>query len=118
MTITTTSTKAVYQGNGATTTWPFTFLIPNDDSITVTLVLISSGDETVLAPSVFSVSGLGVPAGGIVTYPLSGSPLAATYKIVVERFVPELQNTDLVNEGGAYPADIEDALDYLTMMSQ
>lgn len=118
MTITTTSIKAVAQGNAATTTWPFTFLIPTLDDITVTLVLLSSGDETVLAPSLFTVTGLGDPAGGSVEYPLTGSPLSALYDIVVERFVAETQETDLVNQGGAYPADIEDALDYLTMITQ
>src|SRR3954471_21730108 len=118
MTLTTSSIKAVAQGNAATTSWPFTFIIPTLDDIVVTLVLISSGDETVLAPSTFTVTGLGVSTGGTVTYPLSGSPLSALYKIVVERFVPDLQETDLVNQGGAYPADIEDALDYVTMITQ
>lgn len=118
MTLITQSTKAVAQGNGATVTWPFTFLIPASDDLTVTLVDVASGNPTVLAPSVYTVTGFGDPLGGVVTYPLSGSPLTSATYIVVERFVPEVQETDLTNQGAVYPADIEDALDYLTMITQ
>ncbi len=118
MTLTTTSVKSVAQGNGATTVWPYAFLVPAETDLVVTLVEISSGNPTVLAPSVFTVTGIGNPAGGAVTYPLSGPPLAATFDIVVERLVPDVQETDLVNQGGVYPQDIEDALDYLTMITQ
>lgn len=118
MTISNTSTKAVAQGNNATTVWPFDFLIPAQADLIVTLVTLASGDENVLTPSLYSVTGFGDPDGGSVTYPLSGSPLSPLYDIVVERFMPEVQETDLTNQGGAYPADIEDALDYLTMICQ
>jgi hypothetical protein len=118
MTLTTTSVKAVAQGNGATTVWPYTFLVPAETDLVVTLVEISSGNPTVLAPSVYTVTGIGDPVGGAVTYPLSGSPLAMTFDIVVERLVPDVQETDLTNQGGVYPQDIEDALDYLTMITQ
>lgn len=118
MTLITQSTKAVAQGNGATTTWPFGFLIPASDDLTVTLVDVTSGNPTVLAPSVYTVTGFGDPLGGVVTYPLSGSPLTSATYIVVERFVPDVQETDLTNQGAVYPQDIEDALDYLTMITQ
>lgn len=118
MTLVTQSTKSVAQGNGATTTWPFDFLIPALGDMIVTLVDIASGNQTTVAPVNFSVTGLGNAAGGSVTYPLSGSPLTSATQIVVERFVPDVQQTDLTNQGAVYPADIEDALDYLTMITQ
>ncbi len=118
MTLATTSTKAVAQGNGANTTWPFTFLIPAMDSIVVSLVDIASGNITVIAPAYFSVTGLGNPTGGAVTYPLSGSPVAATSYVVVQRTVSETQETDFTLQGAVYPTDIEDALDYVTMICQ
>lgn len=118
MTLSTSSTKAVAQGNSATVTWPYDFIIPSETDLIVTLVDATTGDPTVLSPSVFSVTGIGDPNGGEVTYPLAGSPLTVATYIVVERFVPEVQETDLTNQGGAYPADIEDALDYLTMICQ
>lgn len=118
MTLTNQSTKAVALGNNATTVWPYTFPIPDQSALTVTLVDVASGNPTVLSPVNYTVTGLGTSGGGTVTYPLSGSPLAPTSYIVIERFVDEVQGTDLVNQGGAYPEDIEDALDYLTMQVQ
>lgn len=118
MTLSTQSSKVVAQGDGANTTWPFSFIIPSADDIVVTKVTLSNGDEVVLDPTVFSVTGFGDPNGGSVEYPLSGTPLSALYDLVIERIVPDVQETDLVNQGGAYPQDIEDALDYLTMITQ
>src|SRR6185295_11478963 len=115
MTLTNQSTKAVALGNNATTVWPYTFPIPSQASLVVTLVDVASGNPTVLAPVSYSVTGLGSDIGGTVTYPLSGSPLTPATYIVIERFVAEVQETDLTNQGGAYPEDIEDALDYITM---
>src|SRR6266404_54734 len=118
MTLTTLSIKAVAQGNSATTVWPFTFLIPALADLVVTLVDVVSGNQTVVNPVNYSVTGLGNSGGGSVTYPLSGLPITAATKIVVSRSVANLQQTDLTNQGGAYPADIEDALDYITMITQ
>lgn len=118
MTIETTAIKAVALGNGATTVWPFTFLIPDDDQVVITLVDVASGNETVVSPALYSVNGAGQPAGGNVTYPLSGSPLTSAYYFVIERVMPLEQETTLLNQGAALPAVIEDALDYLTMITQ
>lgn len=118
MTLITQSIKAVGQGDSANVTWPYAFLIPTQDDLVVTLVDVASGNPTVLAPVNYTVTGLGDPAGGAVTYPLSGSPLTVATYLVVERFVAEVQETDLTNQGGVYPQDIEDALDYLTMQTQ
>lgn len=118
MTIETTTIKAVAQGNGATTVWPYTFLIPAAADLVLTLVDVASGNPTVIPPASFTATGFGNEAGGTVTYPLSGSPLAATSYIVIERTLPLKQETDLVNQGGVYPQSIEDALDYLTMVTQ
>lgn len=118
MTIETTAIKAVALGNGATTVWPYTFLIPTLSDVIVTLVDVASGNETSLTPASFTISGLNSPVGGTVTYPLSGSPLTSATKIVIERALPLTQETDLLNQGGVYPQAIEDALDYLTMVTQ
>jgi microcystin-dependent protein len=118
MTITTTANKAVATGNSATTVWPFTFLIPEAGDLVVTLVDVASGNPTVLSPTLYTAAGLGVAGGGTVTYPLSGAPLTPLYYIVIERVLTETQETDLQNQGAVYPADIEAALDYLTMLVQ
>jgi hypothetical protein len=118
MTISTTSIKAVATGNSATTVWPFTFLIPNQASLIVSTVDVASGNQTTISPANYSVTGLGNAAGGSVTYPLSGSPLTSATQLVIQRAVPNTQSTSFINQGAAYPADIEAALDYLTMMVQ
>lgn len=118
MTLITQSTKAVAQGNGATVAWPFTFLIPAVEDLVLTLVDVASGNPTIISPVNYTVTGLGNANGGTVTYPLTGSPVPSTSYVVVERFVPDVQETDLTNQGAVYPADIEDALDYLTMITQ
>lgn len=118
MTISTTSIKAVATGNGATTVWPFGFLIPNQASLVVTLIDVASGNPTVVSPVNYSVSGLNNPAGGSVTYPLSGSPLTSATQIVIQRQVSNTQGTTFANQSATYPADIEAALDYVTMIAQ
>lgn len=118
MTITNTTNKAVATGNGATTVWPYTFIIPELGDLQVTLVDVASGNETIIAPVNYTVTGLNNPAGGTVTYPLIGSPLTSATDIVLQRLLTETQETDLQNQGAVYPADIEDALDYLTMLVQ
>jgi microcystin-dependent protein len=118
MTVETTAIKAVAQGNGATTNWPFTFIIPEDDQVVLTLVDVDSGNPTVIGPAFYTVNGAGNPAGGSVDYPLSGSPVTSDYYVVVERVLPLTQESDLVNQGGAYPATIEEMCDYLTMVAQ
>lgn len=118
MTIETTAIKAVAQGNGATTVWPFTFLIPDESQVVLTLVDVASGNETVIAPVNYTVTGAGLEAGGTVTYPLSGSPITSAYYLVIERVMPLEQEMSLQNQGAVLPAVIEEALDYLTMCLQ
>lgn len=118
MTIQTTAIKAVAVGNGAATVWPFTFLIPEESQLTLTLVDVASGNPTVIAPVNYTVTGEGNPAGGTVTYPLAGPALTSAYYIVIERVMPLEQQTTLLNQGAALPQVIEDALDYLTMVTQ
>lgn len=118
MTIETTSIKAVALGNGATTVWPYTFLIPAEADLVLTLVDVASGNPTVISPVNYTVTGIDSALGGTVTYPLSGSPLTSASYIVIERALPLKQETDLLNQGAVYPQVIEDALDYLTMVTQ
>lgn len=118
MTITTTSIKAVALGNGATTVWPFTFLIPAQNELVLTLVDAVTGNPTVISPVNYTVTGLNNANGGTVTYPLSGPPLTAASYIVISRSMPLKQETNLLNQSAVYPQAIESALDYLTMVTQ
>lgn len=118
MTISTTTASVTYTGNGATTSFAFSFLIPTG-GITVYKYTKSTLARTTLTLDVdYSVSGLDDPAGGTVTYPLSGSPLASTELIEIRRTVALTQATALSNQGPFSPDSIEDALDKLTELVQ
>lgn len=123
MTVASAAMKITYVGNGVTTVWPFTFIGVDADDITVTTVT-SAGVVTEVDPSLYSVS-LNAPAGtnpygvgGSVTYPLSGSPLAAPTTITIARSAPLVQDTSLANQGTLYQKVIEGVLDYLMLTVQ
>lgn len=117
MTIATTTNRAQWQGNGATTVFSFSFEI---DSVSeIVLVLTSpSGTITPISPSAYSVTGLGLPAGGSITYPLSGAPVAQGFTLTLTRIVSLQQLVDLVNQSNYYPDVVEGALDYLMQCIQ
>lgn len=116
MTIATTSNKAIWQGNGSTTVFSFSFEVGSISEIT--LYLTSGGSVTSIPSSSFSVSGLGSPSGGTITYPLSGSPIAQGTSLTLVRTVPLQQLTDLLNQSNYFPDAVEGALDYLMMAIQ
>jgi len=120
MTISTEVSKNQYTGNAATTVFAYTFKITDASHLGV--YIADDNDERVLPDPVlntdYTVSGVGDEGGGNVTYPISGSPLPSGYKITINRESPLLQPTDLENQGGYFAEVQEDALDYLTMITQ
>lgn len=118
-TVSTTASSVVYQGNGVTTVWSYSFPIPNagDVVIQVTNTTVTPPVVTTLTPSQYTITGLGTSTGGNVTYPISGSPIAAGYTLAISRIVPLVQTTSLCNQGATFCA-IESALDYLTYIAQ
>ncbi|MGA2937290.1 MAG: hypothetical protein ABSF52_09360 [Syntrophobacteraceae bacterium] len=118
--LTTTQSTVTYLGNGATTQFAYNFLVPAQSQMVVTLTNnnVSPAVVTTLSTSQYSVSGIGNATGGIVTYTVSGSPLASGWSITIQRVVPYQQNTSLTNQGAFYPQVVEAALDYLTMQCQ
>lgn len=117
MTISTTSNEVVAQGNGLTTSFDFSFPVPLASELFV-YYTDSTGAITLIPSSQYTVTGIGTANGGAVTYPLSGSPIATGTSLTIQRVVPYVQLTDLVNQSGYYPNVVENALDYLTMQTQ
>jgi hypothetical protein len=117
MTISTTVNKVIGQGNGATTAFSYSFLMPSAANAVVTFT-DAFGNQTVLSPSQYSLSGVGNPNGGTLNYPLSGSPMSAGQSITLQRILPFQQLTSLVNQSGFYPAVVEAAMDSLEMQIQ
>lgn len=117
MTVTTTSSSTTLSANSATTVWPYTFIIPDATSVVIT-VTDANGNPSIIAPANYTITGLGNSAGGSVTYPLSGSPLATGNTFTIARAVPYTQPTSIVNQDGFYPDVLEAALDNLEMQIQ
>lgn len=119
MTLEITNRIAIHTGNGATTVFPYGFPVLSASDMIVSLQDATTGLVTsVLNPSEYSVTGIGNPDGGTVTYPLSGSPLASTTKIIIERLVEYKQPLELNDYGGFYPESVERQLDHMEMQIQ
>lgn len=85
-----TRTEAV--GNGATVVFPFDFLCLEERDIQVSV------SDAILAPSQYSVSGLGQLQGGAVTFvtaPASGVPILMELSVVAARAIDYQDNGDL-----------------------
>ena len=120
MTISSSASAVTYQGNGATTSFPFAFPVADatDLVVTVTDNTVSPAVVTTLTSGQYSASGIGNPAGGAITYPLAGGALASGHALTIRRVVAYVQNTSIVNQGGFYPDVLEGALDFLTEQAQ
>ena len=106
--------KNVYTGNGATTVFPYTFALNQDDGEYVTVVTADeAGAET--AVTNFKVDTL----SRTVTYPYpAGEPLPEGSRIAIRRAVPMTQELNLENQGPFFAEDIETALDRIVMQVQ
>lgn len=118
MTINTTANRVVQIGNGVTTVWNYSFLIPDATEVVVQIADTVTGIVTTLLTSQYAITGIGNAAGGTVTYPNPGTALTATQTITISRILPVTQSTSLSNQGAFYPAVVETEFDYLTMVCQ
>jgi len=115
MTISTTTSKVGYNGNGVTTAFSVPFLFLANADLTVVL-LSSAGVETTLTLSThYTVTGAGNDSGGTLTMV---TPPAVGERLTILREVALTQETDYIS-GDSFPAEThERALDRLTMIDQ
>ena len=118
MTVSTTTNRASYSGNGSTTAFAYGFKIFADADLTVIIRTDSTGVETTKTLTThYTVSGAGSASGGNVTF-TSGNIPASGETIVILRELTLTQGTDYV-ANDPFPAEShEDALDRLTMITQ
>lgn len=117
MTINTQTNVVVAQGNGATNPFSYNFLIPLAADAEV-IYTDATGASTILNPAQYTITGIGNPNGGTVTYPIVGSPIASGTTLTIARILPLVQATTLSNQGNQYPTATEGALDYEMMALQ
>lgn len=114
MTVYVPENRAEFLGNGVTTQFDFGFRFFADSNIRVTRV-DADGLDTVLSAG-YVVAGAGSLNGGSVT--ITSPVLATGERLIVERILPAVQETDIRNQGRFFPEVHEDAWDYLTMLIQ
>jgi len=118
MTISSTTTKNSYSGNGSTVAFAYGFFIPASTDIQV-IVRSSTGTETVKAEGTgsanYGISGVGSASGGTVTFVTAPTN---TETVVLRRSTAKTQATDYV-ANDPFPAEThESALDKLTIIGQ
>jgi len=115
MTISSTTVKVSYSGNGSTTVFAYTFKILDDDEIQV-IIKSATGTETIKTKTTdYTVSGVGNSGGGNITFVVAPT---AVQTVVLRRSTVRTQETDYV-ANDPFPADShEEALDRITMISQ
>ena len=117
MTISSTTVKNSYSGNGSTTAFNYTFKIFADSDLQV-IIRSSTGTETVKTITThYTVAGAGNANGGSVTF-TSGNIPASGETVVLRRAVPQTQAIDYI-ANDPFPAEShEEGLDRATMTTQ
>ena len=115
MTISTTINKVSYSGNGATTTFAYTFKVFSATDLKV-YIRDASGTETLQTITThYTVSNVGNASGGNVDFV---TPPSGTDKVIIQRVLPLTQTFDYVLND-PFPSDShEDGLDKLTLQIQ
>jgi len=115
MTVSSSTSRVSYSGNGSTTAFSVTYYFLDNDHLKV-ISRAANGTETVKTITTdYTVTGAGNPAGGTVT--MLTAPLAGT-SLVIVRNVPITQEVDYQGND-PFPAEThEEALDKLTQIVQ
>ena len=115
MTVSSSTSKVSYSGDDATTVFPYTFKVFDEDDLTVVIRKADGTEETKTITTHYTVSGVGDAAGGNVT--MLAAP-ATGQTITILREQPLTQGLDLV-PNDPFPAEsLEAALDKLVFMVQ
>jgi hypothetical protein len=110
MTVSTTTRKKSYTGNGSTTVFAYDFKIFNDSDL---VVYVDSALQTLTTH--YTVSGAGTESGGNVTF---GSAPADTKIVVITRTLPRTQTTDYVDNEALSATSLENTADKNCMLIQ
>ena len=117
MTISSTTVKNSYSGNGSTTQFAYGYKIFADSDLIV-IIRSAAGTETVKTLTThYTVSGAGDASGGNVTFTAGNIP-ASGETVVIIREVPQTQAIDYI-ANDPFPAEShEEGLDRATMTTQ
>lgn len=112
-----TSNRMDYVGNGATATYPYNFKIFAATDLYVATRAVGAAADTLLTyPNDFTVTGVGVAAGGTMT--LTAGVLATGVALAIRRKRPLSQSTTLSNQSAFFANVHEDSFDNFVMVDQ
>jgi trimeric autotransporter adhesin len=115
MTVSSSTSRASYSGNGSLTTFAYGFKVFDQDDLTV-ILRASNGTETVQTITTdYTVTGVGDVGGGNVVF---GTAPASGVTVVILREMDLEQGLDLVPNDPFPAQSLEDSLDKLTFMVQ
>ena len=115
MTVSSSTNKVSYSGNGSLTTFAYSFKIFDQGDLTVILRAADGTETTQTITTHYTVSGVGSASGGNVVF---GTAPASGVTVVIIREQPLTQGLDLV-ANDPFPAEsLEEALDKLVFMTQ
>lgn len=125
MTISSTTSRADYTGNGSVDTYAYGFKVFDQGDLLV-IVRDTDGAETTLTITThYTVTGVGNASGGNVVLVngafdwLDGDgDLKTGYHLTIRRVADIVQETDLRNQGAFFPEVYEEALDKLVIIEQ
>ena len=109
MTLPYSPSRAVYEGNGAATAFPFAFKVWSTDQLNISIT--SPKGET--SPAQGWTANIG-ESGGTVTYLHDGAPLPSGWRLAIVRNMSFAQGIDLISASRFDPQVIEDGLDQAT----
>lgn len=115
MTVNTTTDRALFDGTGAQSVFPYTFPILQESDMQVRLI-DADGVETVLTQDTnYTITGAGTDVGGNVNMIVAP---AADEQLLLIRAIAYTQPTDFKNEGRFYPRTHERSFDRAAMQIQ
>ena len=121
MTVSSQTSTATFVGNGVATAFPLPFRFFDNGDIRAYFIDSVTGAATqMVLGSDYTLIGAGEPEvdGSALSLLTATSPLASMRGLYVERVMPQVQETDIVNQGEFFASTHEDVFDRLTMLIQ
>lgn len=115
MTVESEISRINFLGNGATTTFAYTFKVFSEDDLLVTQRDTDDVETTLVLNTDYTVTGVGETSGGNVVLT---NPLTTDYVLSVRRVMEIKQETSITNQTSFYPLTHENAYDKIVMIEQ
>ena len=122
MTISSATRKAgPFLGNGVTNSFPFSFKVFSTSDLQLIKTSAAGVDSNLILNSDYSIAlnaDQNNSPGGTITYPLTGVLLQTGEKLTATGILASLQQAHITNGGNFFANNIEDQMDYLTVLVQ